>query len=42
MNAVKLDILLEDIDNLVEALQIVRDEMIEMNIEMENNLSEIE
>ena len=42
MNAVKLDILLEDIDNLVEALQMVRDEMVEMNIEMENNLSEIE
>jgi hypothetical protein len=42
MNAVKLDILLEDIDNLVEALQMVKDEMIEMNLDMELNLSESE
>jgi hypothetical protein len=42
MNAVKLDILLEDIDNLVEALQMVKDEMIEMNLDMELNLSETE
>jgi hypothetical protein len=42
MNAVKLDILLEDIDNLVEALQMVKDEMIEMNLDMELNLAESE
>ena len=42
MNGVKLDILLEDIDNLVEALQMVKDEMIEMNLDMELNLSETE
>jgi len=42
MNAVKLDILLEDIDNLVEALQMVKDEMIEMNLDMELNLLETE
>lgn len=42
MNAVKLDILLEDIDNLVEALQMVKDEMIEMNLDMELNLLESE
>ena len=42
MNTVKLDILLEDIDNLVEALQMVKDEMIEMNLDMELNLAESE
>jgi len=42
MNAVKLDILLEDINNLVEALQMVKDEMIEMNLDMELNLAESE
>ena len=42
MNTVKLDILLEDIDNLVEALQMVKDEMIEMNLDMELNLLESE
>lgn len=42
MNATKLDILLNDIESLMDALEALHQDLVDMNLEMEHNLSEIE
>ena len=42
MNQTKLDILLNDIENLMDALEELHTDLVEMNTELEHNLSEIE
>lgn len=42
MNSTKLNILLNDIESLMDALEDLHQDLVDMNVEMEHNLSEIE
>jgi hypothetical protein len=42
MNSTKLNILLNDIESLMDALEELHQDLVDMNLEMEHNLSEIE